>query len=99
MEAQKYGLNKYLFIFGIFCYLSTVNAESVHKKDQNFCINIYIILLDNKYISIVNMDDFYTTTEVMDVESATVHIPETLHTFLNPLFVGDCVHQNVCCKY
>ena len=41
------------------------------------------------------MDDFYTTAEVMDVESATVHIPETLHTFLNPLFVGDSVHQNI----
>ena len=41
------------------------------------------------------MDDFYTTPEVMHVESATVHFPETLHTFLNPLFVGDSVHQNI----
>ena len=41
------------------------------------------------------MDDIYTTAEVMDLESATVHISETLHTFLNPMFVGDSVHQNI----
>ena len=53
------------------------------------------ILKSDIKTSVPPVGDFYATPDMMDVESATAYIPETLQTFLNSLFVGDSVHQKI----